>query len=318
MRRGVPDSDGVHLKGILLALVSVVMWAIGPLFVKYFTEYYDVWTQNAFRYGCAALMLLAGTAATGRLFYPLRRGQWKKLAGVAATNLLMQTAFAGGYYFIYPSVASLVGRVNIIFVTVLSFILYHDERAVIRSPRFLAGAALALGGVVVVILGRDPDALARLEVTQAAFWMGVACVVAFAFCVAVYSLTIKHAVRDIPPIISFTHVSWITAVGLSVPMFLSGGAADLWRGPVLPIALMVLTALSCIVVAHTCYYAALRTVKAVVTGSLLQLVPVITCVLSALVYDDRLSPMQILGGAAVIAGAWLAALAQARPTRVEE
>ncbi len=312
MNQRVPRGDGLHLKGLLLALVTVVMWAIGPLFVKHFTNYYDVWTQNAFRYGCAAIILLGATALTGRLFYPLRRGQWKKLIGVAAANLLLQTAYAGGYYFIYPSVASLVGRVNIVFVTVLSFLIYHDEREVIRSPRFLAGAGLALGGVIVVILGRDPDALSQLEVSNAAFWAGIACVVAFAFFVAVYSLAIKHAVRDIPPIVSFTHVSWMTAAGLAVPMLLTGGAADLWRGPAEPIVLMVVSAFLCIVVAHTCYYAALRTVKAVVTGSLLQLVPVITCVLSAVLYDDTLSRLQVLGGAAVITGAWLAALAQAR------
>ena len=276
MNQEPAGAGGLDGKGVSLALVTVVMWAIGPLFVKYFTEYYNVWTQNAFRYGCAALFLLAGTALTGQLFYPLRRDQWKKLLGVAATNLLMQTCFAGGYYFIYPSVASLVGRVNIIFITVLSFVVFHDEREVIRSPRFMAGAVLALGGVVVVILGRDPDALSRLRISEGAFWLGVGFVVAFAFFVAVYSLAIKRAVRDIPPIVSFTHVSWITAAGLSIPMFLSGGVADLWRGPALPVVLMVLTALCCIVVAHTCYYAALRTVKAVVTGSLLQLIPVIT------------------------------------------
>jgi drug/metabolite transporter (DMT)-like permease len=74
---------------------------------------------------------------------------------------------------------------------------------------------------------------------------------------------------------------------------------------------MVLTAFLFIVVAHTCYYAALRDIKAVVCTSVMQLTPVVTCVLSALVYGDRLTWLQFAGGAATIGGATLAALAQA-------
>ena len=77
---------------------------------------------------------------------------------------------------------------------------------------------------------------------------------------------------------------------------------------------VALTALFSIVLAHGCYYVALRDVKAVVSTSILQLTPVVTCILSALVYGDKLTPLQIAGGAAVIGGAWLAALAQARKT----
>ena len=299
-------------RGLALMVICIVMWALGPLFVKHFTNYYDVWTQNSFRYGCAALILLAATGLRGHLRYPLTRGQWGKLCMVTVANLALQVCFASAYYFIYPAVGTLVARVNIIFITVLSFLIFHDERRVIRSPRFLIGAVLALAGVLLVILARDPALLEHLEVGESDFWIGIALVVAFAFFYSLYALAIKHAVSDIPPLISFTHVAWMTAVGLCLPMLAVGGVADLWRQPVLPLGLMALSALLCIVIAHTCYYAALREIKAVVSSSMLQLSPVITCAASALVYGDTLTPLQILGGVAVIAGAWLAALAQTR------
>jgi drug/metabolite transporter (DMT)-like permease len=300
------------IRGYLLILVTVLMWSIGPVFVKYFTVYYNVWTQNAFRYGCAALILLAVTGFSGRLRPALRRGQWLRLALVAGVNILMQTVFAATYYFIYPSIASLIIRVNIIFVTVLSFLIFHDERRVIRSPRFLGGAALTLAGVSIVITGRDSALLAHLEVSTRDFWIGAGLALAFAFTNALYSLTIKHAVRSVPPIQSFTHVAWMTTLGLAVPMFALGGVEDLWQAPPSGLLLMAVSAFFCIVIAHTCYYAALRNVKAVVGASILQLVPVSTCVVSALIYGDILNPVQIAGGAAVITGAWLAALAQTR------
>ncbi|HOZ48690.1 MAG TPA: DMT family transporter [Candidatus Hydrogenedentes bacterium] len=298
---------------MLLILVTMVMWAATPLFVRHFASYYDVWTQNAFRYIFAASILLV----LGRLGvippYRLNRSQWVKLALVTAPNALMQTTFAGMYYFIYPAVGSLVSRVNIIFVTVLSFLIFHDERRVIRSPRFLIGATLAFVGVCSVIIGRDPELLARLNVSDNDFWIGIGICVANALFGSLYALTIKHAVRDIPPLVCYRHVSWMTAIVLCIPLIFAGGVSDLWRQPVLPLALMAATAILSLVVAHTCYYAALREIKAVISSSIMQLTPVVACLLSALVYGDHLAPLQLVGGAAVIGGAWLAALAQAKP-----
>lgn len=295
-----------------MLLVTVGMWSVGPLFIRYFTEFYNVWTQNAFRYGCAALVLLAWAAVRRPGHAPLTRDQWRRLAFVAVANVAMQTLFALTYYFIYPSVASLVARVNILIATGLSFAIFHDERRVIRSPRFIGGVALALPGVVAVIWGQDPEVLARLRVSDRDFVIGVLCAVGYATLGAAYTLTIKHAVRSIAPLRSFTHVSWMTALLLAVPMLVSGGAADLVRGPALPLGLMAMSAVLFIAIAHTTYYMALREIKVVVSASLLQLIPVLTCLSSALVYGDHLSPAQMAGGVAVIGGAWLAALAQAR------
>ena len=75
-----PHSANRHsLHALPLLFITVTMWAIGPLFVKYFTSYYNVWAQNAFRYGCAAVALLAVMAVRGRLRYRLRRDQWGRL-----------------------------------------------------------------------------------------------------------------------------------------------------------------------------------------------------------------------------------------------
>ncbi len=257
-------------------------------------------------------MLISLSAWRGEFRFRLNRGHWAKLGLVTFFNVLMQVVYVGGLYFIYPSVVSLVARAQIIFITVLSFLFFHDERGVIRSPRFLFGSILALGGVGFVILGRDPELLARLDVGAGDFWIGVLLALGFAFFGALYALAIKHAVRDIPPFLCFTHVAWMTALALTAPMLFLGGVEDLWRQPAQGLWLMLLSAFLSIVVAHTCFYAALRHVKAVVSSSMLQLIPLFTCTLSALLFGDTLTPLQLGGGAAVLVGAWLAALAQAR------
>ncbi|HUT23398.1 MAG TPA: DMT family transporter [Sumerlaeia bacterium] len=304
-------------RALLCLLTTILLWAVNPLFMKYFTGYYDVWTQNAFRYSCAAAGLLGFSALTNRRGLRLNRSQWGKLCLVAAPNVFMQISFAGMYYFIYPSVASLVGRINIFIVGFLSFLLFRDERRVIRSRGFLVGSALSLAGVVVVILAQDPATLERLEVSQRTFWIGIAVVVANAFFGGLYTLAIKRLVRDVDPVVSFTHVSWMTALALIGLMAAVGRPSDLWRQPATPLLFMVLTAVGSILIAHTAYYAALRHIKAVVTVSLMQLIPVGTCAISAFWYGDRLSPLQIAGGGAVLGGAWLAAVTQARLDRRE-
>ncbi len=315
VRLSAPQTNGAgrpHWQGLLFVLVTVVLWAIGPLFVKHFSSLYNVWTQNACRYSFAAVMLLALGAARGHLGHRLTRVQWASLVLVTAANVIMQTFYAAAYYFVYPAVASLVGRVNILFIVLLSFFLFHDERRVIRSPFFITGAFLALSGVTLVIAGRDMAFLEHLDVSNHDFWIGIGMVVGFAFFVSVYALTIKHAVRDIPPLVCFTHVSWMTTLGLWVPVLILGGAGDLARHSLMPIGLMALSALLCIVIAHTCYYMALQSIKASVSASMFQLTPLVTCTFSAFLYGDRLTMPQYAGGAAVIAGAWLAAMAQVR------
>lgn len=309
-----PDSGNTsrHLRGLLLLLTTVLMWSIGPLFIKYFTHLYDSWTQNAFRYGCAAAMLALFSAVRGDFRYRLTGEQWKRLALVAVPNVLLQTAYCASFYFVYPSVVILVSRTQVLFVIVLSFLIFHDERQVIRSPRFLMGMVMALVGVALVIFGRDLALLTQLKVSERGFWIGTGLAIIYSLFGAVYVLAIKRAVRDIPPLLSFTHVSWMTTLGLTVPMLFSGGYRNLFTQPAWGLGLMALSALLAIAIAHTAYFAALRDVTAVTATSMLQLMPVLTCLFSALLYHDLLSPLQLIGGGAVLLGTWFAALVQAK------
>jgi len=293
-------------------MTTVLLWSIGPIFIKYFTHLYDSWTQNAFRYGSAAAMLALVSTVRGDFKYRLTREQWKRLALVALPNTLMQTAYAASFYYVYPSLVSLVSRTQVLFVILLSFLIFHDERQVIRSPRFLFGMALALAGVGLVVFGRDLALLTQLSVSESGFWIGTTLALLYALFGAVYSLAIKRAVRDIPPLLSFTHVSWMTTLGLTVPMLVSGGYRDLYAQPAWGLGLMAVSSLLAIAIAHPLYFTALREVTAVTASSMLQLIPVFTCLFSAVLYHDVLSPLQLIGGGAVVLGTWFAALVQAR------
>ena len=302
----------IGFQSLGLILTVIVLWAIGPLFVKNFTLYYDVWTQNAFRYVCATVALMAFAVAGPRrptLRFPRRL--WGPLLLVVGANVGMQSLFGMVYYYLYPSVATLVGQLAVIMVIALSFFLFRDERRVIRSPLFIAGSLLALLGVATVIWRQDPATMRQLRVTHSQFMTGIGLVVLWSFFSALYIVTIKRVVREMKPVAAFTNVAWMTTLCLVAMMLSLGRPQDLWRQPVQPLLGLVWTGVLCIAVAHVLYYVVIRRVKVVIVVTLMQLVPVLTCALSAAWYGDHLSPLQSAGGAVTLIGAWLASMARA-------
>ena len=311
----MPLTHGSHRprgQGYFYLVFVMILWAVGPLFVKSFASYYDVWTQNGFRYLASTIMLFAIVRLRGQRVFVVRRELWGHLALVAAANLLMQSSFGMIYYFLYPAVATIVGQINVAMVVVLSYLLFHDERRVVRSSRFLIGTGIALAGMATVMFGRDPEVMSQLRVTRQAFWIGIGITIAWSFFSAIYAISIKRLVKHMDPLLAFTNVSWITLIGLLVLMLVLGDVSDLWKQPLKPLVGMVLTGFLCIGIAHTLYYAVIQAIGIVVLSTLMQLVPVLTCTLSAFWYGDRLTPVQIVGAGATLLGAWLAALAQAK------
>jgi drug/metabolite transporter (DMT)-like permease len=303
---GGGDNGHGILRGLFFLAGTILFWAVSPLFVRYFQAFYDPWTQNAFRYAAAAAILLGWCLLTRTPLGGLSAGQWRQIGLVVAANLLMQSAYAWTYAFIYPSVGTLLGSADILFLCLISFIFFSAERRAIRSPLFILGTVLSVAGLFFVVWGQDPDVLAHLRVTRSDYWTGVAVGLSYAFFVALYATAIRPLVRSVSPIVGFTHVSWLTTLGLTVLMFVFGRPSDLWGRPAQPFLLMLVSALVAIVLAHSCYYAALRDVSPVVSSTVLRMTPVITCGLSLLVYRDRLAPLQVAGGCGVIAGAALA------------
>lgn len=312
------SSQPLRARAMAVMLMTIFLWAVGPIFVKGFTRYYDSWTQNAARYVAATVVLFALAAFRRQPLFTIARSQWLNLFLVVAANTLMQSCFARMYYYLYPAVATLVGQVNVIFVIILTFMFHKDERNVIRSPFFLFGSILALCGVAVVVLARNPETMARLNVTESRFWIGIWIVMLWSAASALYVVSIKPLVRKVEPFVAFTHVAWITTLVLIALMLLFGRPADLWRQPAAPLWGVFWSGVLCIGVAHVLYYISIRAIKVVIVVTLMQMVPVITCAISGFWYRDHLSPLQLVGGGAALCGAWLASMAQARVRAPEE
>ncbi len=308
------------VKGFTALSITIVLWGLNPVLIKYFTDYFDVWTMNAFRYSIASLLVMSALLLTRgwRKTFALDRQQWRSLMLVSISNIFMQTAFAGIYYFLYPSVAALLGRISILVLVFMSFLVFPDERnLILRSRFFQSGLVLTLVGVVGILFWQDPEVLARLEIGKRTFWIGVAIICVHVTFIATYTLSIRYAMRRIDPILAYGHVSWMSSILFLLLMFALGAPTDLMHAPPSALGLMTLTAIFSLAVAHTCYYVALQNLKVIVTVSVMQLSPVLTIIISALVYGDILSPKQILFGLLVMLGAWMVGVAEPLMNRKE-
>jgi drug/metabolite transporter (DMT)-like permease len=220
---------------------------------------------------------LAALAALGVVAVPVNQGLF--LTGLARST---------------PGHAALLYALTPIFVFVLAR-LGLGERATVAK---LAGIALALAGVVVVLAARGALAGAR---AVAGDLLILGAVVAW----AVYAVAGKPYVERYG-VVAATGVSVLlgTAAYLPIGLALSNRAAFARLSPGAWAAIAYLVVLTS-VVSYLLYYWALRRAEASRVAVWSNLQPVLTALLGWAVYGDRLTLPFVAGGAMVLAGVYL-------------
>src|SRR5262249_42351456 len=125
-------------------------------------------------------------------------------------------------------------------------------------------------------------------------------------CWALYASLIKRPSARLGPIRSFGIVSVITSL-LLLPLTLAFGkiATPLHVGAQVNWILIV-SAVTCITLAHVLYYVAIHQIGVALAQSLQLLCPVGALLLSAWIFHERLAPIQLISAIILLAGAFLA------------
>jgi drug/metabolite transporter (DMT)-like permease len=171
---------------------------------------------------------------------------------------------------------------------------------VIRQWQFQVGTLLGLIGAFGVIWfqpGRETEHM-RLPGLFIAFTA--------TFCWALYAVLIKRPSAQLGPTRSFGLVSLITSI-LLLPLTFAFGkiAAPLHAGTQVNLILIV-SAVTCITLAHVLYYVAIREIGVALAQTLQLLCPALALGLSAWIYGERLTPAQLWSAAILLLGAFLA------------
>jgi drug/metabolite transporter (DMT)-like permease len=221
-----------------------------------------------------------------------------KLGLIALLSYLFQLAFTTSLYLIYPGVVTLIYQSGILFSVVFAFLLFADERRTIKSRRFQIGLVMAVSGVVAVIAS-------GAELGKADFSLGVLVVILSAAFWAMLGTLIRKWLSAIPGIVSVTVVFTMLAPLYLITYVGTSGGFSIPQAPWQMWVMMVTSGLIGMGVGQTAYYSAVGTLGIALAGSLGLLIPLLTGVLSYLVFGEILSLWQIFGGVILIAGCYL-------------
>jgi drug/metabolite transporter (DMT)-like permease len=284
----------IDLAATFSLLGAVVFWSSVPLFLKYFTGYIDSWTANGIRYPFAALLYLPW------LFYYrkkefLPKKLWKLALIPSLINTIGQIFWAWTPYFIDPGLISFLIKLSPLWAVIGSFILFQNERVLIRSPNFWLGFLLAVVGFVVMILGGNYT-YGKATLT------GIAMIFFTSICWAGYHLSVRRNLSTLDSRTAFGMVAVLTSIGLSGCMFLFGKSEQALVIPAGISLLILLSGTIGIATAHLLFYFSIKRIGIAICASTNLASSFITAVLSRILYRESLTPIQWIAGLVLVTG----------------
>ncbi len=301
--------------GYVAVFATVVIWSTPSLFQFYLIRYYEPWSQNFYRY------LVAFLAVLPFVLLRFRRGDRRldREAFVACLipslpNVVHQITQTVALYHMGPGVYAIFGRSTVIFTALLALVFFPEERGIIRQWQFQVGTVLGLIGAVGVICFQPGWEAGAVPV------QGFAIALTASLCWALYSVLVKRPSARLGPIPSFGVISFITSA-LLLPLTIAFGkiATPLAVGARVNI-ILIISAVSCISLAHVLYYVAIRKVGVALSQTLQLICPAGAMGLSALFFGERLTQPQVWSAGLLLLGAFLAMRVKpaAEPAALEE
>jgi len=291
-------------------LVTIFSWSTVPLFLKFFTRYIDAWTANGIRYPFAALLLLPWVV----LFY--FKGQLTarvlRLAILPAViNFLGQVLWAWAPYFVEPGLLAFTVRLSVVWSVLGSFILFADERTLIKSRRFWVGLVLSLCGFFFMITaGKALPSGSKLT--------GILISLLYSVFGALYGLTVRRNMQAFDSRLSFGIIALYTALGTFVLMLFVGNYSVVWQLSPFLILMILLSAIIGIAIAHVFYYVAVKRIGVAIASSFNLISAFLTAVFSWILFQEILTAVQWVAGLLLISGAMLLLWAQEKVKKYRE
>jgi drug/metabolite transporter (DMT)-like permease len=289
-----------HRNGLLLCLASAIGFGAMAIFAKVaYNHGATVTTLLTLRFGIAAAVLWAIVAATGRPL-PARRGAVAGI-GLGAFGYSAQAAcYFSALQHIDASLTALLLYTFPVLVFVAAVMLGRDRATPVR----VAALGLALAGVGLVLVGGSAGALNAT---------GVALALGAALTYTVYILVADTVVGEAD---SFA-LAAIVATGAAAALLVFAAAtgrldfdldASGW-------AAIVALALVSTVGAISLFFLGLSRVGPSTASIVSTAEPLVTVALAALVFSERLGPVQLAGGVLVLMAVVVLQLRTESPAR---
>ena len=298
-------------RGRLALLATVVIWSSPPVFQYWLAGPFDVWTQNFYRYLAGFLVMAPFFGwrlwrAPGRL--PL--SDWAGCAAAAVPNVVHQVAQTAAVVVLLPGIYALFGRFSVVITAVLAVVFFPDERWIARSLKFILGTVLALTGVAALVLDAGP------QFAEDVRWTGLGWALLAATGWAVYGILVKKFTARAGPTSGFGVIGLFSIALLLPGMLIFGDASAVLRADAWTNFVLFGSGILSIGLGHWLYYIGIREIGAAPSQSALLLCPLGTMFLSAGIFGESFRTGQLVAGAFILIGAFLALTA--RPPIIKE
>ena len=299
-------------RGYAAVFATVIIWSLPSLFQFYLLRAYDPWAQNFYRYFVACV----GIAPF--VFLQMRRGgpaidlhAFAICLLPCVPNVIHQMTQVIALFYMGPGVFAIFTRTSVIFTALLALVFFPEERHVIRQWRFQVGTALGLLGAFGVIWFQ-PGAHAQ---DRHIALPGLFVAFTATFCWALYGIFVKRPSAELGSIRSFGIVSLITSAFLLPLTCIFGKIGTPLHTTLQMNLILVVSAVTCITMAHVLYYVAIREIGVALAQTLQLLCPLGAVALSAWIFHERLTSTQLWSAAILLVGAFLAM--RVKPMTVE-
>ena len=277
-------------------VVAALGWALTPVFVRFLSFAYDHLTLAFFRYSSAAVVLAIICLVWFRRDVRNVFRSHKGVLALAVVNVTMMYTWMLGIYNSTATKAQFITKLSIVFVIILSYFIFREERAVITSRTYLFGTLLSLLGVTALIADNPGSLVPSLD-------KATLLLLATSVLWAVYTVLGRHVVINCHPVAMFTVVAVYTSIGLGILCFALGEPGRILEATPRTIMITVISGLVPIGIAHPFFLFAQKHLGSALCSSLLLFNPLITYAIAMFLWsDEHLMLMQWVGAAALLAG----------------
>src|SRR5437773_6772442 len=290
---------------------TVLIWSLPSLFMYYLNRFYDPWAQNFYRYSVACIAIVPLVLYRMRAGGPTIDMRAIRLCLLPCLpNVVHQVTQVVALFYMGPGVYAIFTRSSVIFTALLALAFFPEERHVIRQWQFQLGTFLGLIGAFGVVWFQPGWKAGHIALP------GLFIAFTATFCWALYGILVKRPSAQLGSIRSFGLISFITSA-LLLPLTCAFGKLNtpLHVGPHVNL-ILIISAVSCITLAHVLYYVAIREIGVALAQTLQLLCPAGALALSAWIYGERLTHTQLWSAAVLLIGAFLAM--RVRPAAVIE
>jgi len=300
-------------KGYAAVFTTIAIWSMPSLFQYYLVRYYEPWSQNFYRYLVAFVAIIPFALARFRQD-GVRIDKRALLACLipCLPNVVHQVTQVVALFYVGPGVYAIFTRSSVIFTALLALAFFPEERPVIRQWQFQVGTILGLIGAFGVIWFQAGSGAEDRHLA----WSGVLIAFTATFCWALYGIFVKRPSARLGSIRSFTLISFITSALLLPLTLLFGKIATPLQVGMQVNLILIISAVSCITLAHVLYYIAIHEIGVALAQTLQLICPVGAMALSAWIFHERLTHAQIWSAVILLLGAFLAM--QTKPVAMTE